>query len=205
MRPCKVKRQVRVIPKASARCFFQQHAHAVLNHAAYERCSDKLARGIRNPAQQQPAGNAARAIDGAARPQQKATVGKSSVIEHGAYCRLPCPAAKPVKDKREHQCRERAGGKRRAAKRHINRGSHRLPSPLFARFATHAIVRLVLARQTAGDRLAQSAPFIRQTHNPCLATRRRHRYQRKHMACDDIPLARRQLKILLRARQGKNG
>lgn len=55
----------------------------------------------------------------------------------------------------------------------------------------------------AGDRLAQSAPFIGQAHNPCLATRRWNRYQRKHMAHDDIPLARRQLKIFLGTRQGK--
>ena len=58
-------------------------------------------------------------------------------------------------------------------------------------------------QQTAGNRLAQCAPFIRQAHNPCLTTRRRHRYQRKHMPYDNIPLARRQLKIFLRTRQGK--
>lgn len=194
---------MRIVPKASARCFFQQHAYAVLNHAAYERCSDKLARGIRNPAQQQPAGNAARAIDRATRSQQKAAVGKASVVEHGADCRFPCPAAKTVEGKREHQCRKRAGGKRRAVKGHVDCDPHRLPSPLFTRCFTHAIVRLVLARQAAGDRLTQSTPFIRQTNNPRLATRRRHRHQRKHMPHDNIPLSRRQLKIFLGTRQGK--
>ncbi len=76
----------------------------------------------------------------------------------------------------------------------------------FARAVARALVQIVraaFARQTAGNRLAQCAPFIRQAHNPCLATRRWHRHQRKHMARDNIPLARRQLKIFLRTRQGK--